>query len=756
MATDLAIAPVLRVVPPAIHEQNLQREAIQTYDAQQAAKYVPAYDGLASYIRNQYDAFKNHRNSAAGWGERLLEAQRTFSGKYNTQKLAEIKRFGGSEVYARLTAMKCRGATALLRDIYLAPERPWDIKGPADPDIPPNIIQAVTQLVEMEIQGLVQAGAMAPDAGMIRDRTVQLMDAARSGSKKAANKRAKLIRDKIEEILDEGGFYNALAEFIVDIPQFPYACLKGPTVRIVPTVSWDQSNTRGVFNNQLPAPPARPAPPDASNPVPGVRQVPRMTWQRVSPFDIYWSPGASDIGDATVIERTRLTRGELNDLLDLPGFNHDAVRGVLNDYGRGGLFDNWDATDSERAMNENRENPLWNQTGIINCLEFHGNVQGRMLLEPGYGFTLQSIPDPLRDYMVQCWIIGTYVIKVQLSPTPRRRHPYYISSFEKIPGTPVGNGLPDILSDIQDVANATLRSLVNNLSIASGPQVVINRDRAAPGADMEDLYPWKRWYMQSDPFGNNQVPPVDFFQPSSNVRDLLQTYQFFSQLADDLSAIPRYLSGQGAPGGAGRTASGLSMLMSNASKILQTVAANVDRDVMSPALTDVYDLLMLTDTTGLLHGDETIKVMGVNVAIQRETQRARQIEFLTATANPLDAQIMGAKGRAAVLRSVSQTIGLEGEEVVPNEDQIDKMQKAQDTAPPPPQPGEEEKVKAGIPGAGVANPPPRGAIPASASPASAGAQAQGMRRGPTSTGDMGPRLNFSQQRPQPRINGGVG
>ena len=65
---------------------------------------------------------------------------------------------------------------------------------------------------------------------------------------------------------------------------------------------------------------------------------------------------------------------------------------------------------------------------------------------------------------------------------------------------------------------------------------------------------------------------------------------------------------------------------------------------MQPALTDVYDLLMLTDTTGLLHGDETIRVLGVNVAIQRETQRARQIEFLTATANPLDAQIMGARG----------------------------------------------------------------------------------------------------------------
>ena len=485
-----------------------------------------------------------------------------------------------------------------------------------------------------------------------------------------------------------------------------------------------------------------------------------MMWSRVSPFDLYWTPGVSDIEDAAVIERTRLTRAEINDLLDLPGFNHDAVRGVLDDYGRGGLFDNWDSTDSERAVNESRENPLMNRSGVINCLEFHGNVQGRLLLEQGYGFTPEEIPDPLRDYMVQAWLIGTYIIKVQISPSPRRRHPYFITSFEKIPGTPVGNGLPDILSDIQDVANATLRALVNNLSISSGPQVVVNRDRVAPGADVDNIFPWKRWHMVSDPFGNNSVAPVSFFQPPSNARDLLQVYQFFSTLADDLSAIPRYLAGQGAPGGAGRTASGLSMLMTNASKILQTVAANIDRDVMSPALTEVYDLLMLTDTTGLLHGDETIKVMGVNVAIQRETQRARQLEFLTATANPLDAQIMGAKGRAAVLRSVSKTIGMDGEEIVPNEDQIAKMQQAQESAPPPPPPGQEAQVKAGVPGAGApAKPPPtpagpqrRGAIP------SAAAQAQGMQRGPTSTADMGPRTNLQQQRPgsPPRIAGGVG
>ena len=87
--------------------------------------------------------------------------------------------------------------------------------------------------------------------------------------------------------------------------------------------------------------------------------------------------------------------------------------------------------------------------------------------------------------------------------------------------------------------------------------------------------------------------------------------------------------------------SGLAMLMGNASKILQTVSANIDREIMEPALLQLADLIMLTDTTGLFTGEEKISVQGVQVAIQKETMRQRQIEWLQATNNPTDMHIMG-------------------------------------------------------------------------------------------------------------------
>lgn len=690
MSTGPSAIGVLRVVGGAD-----TTAAIDAADKQRALAALPAPDpdmnGLASYLHDQYDLMRRHRdNSASGWSNRLLNAIRVFNGQYSPEDLHAIRQFKGSEVYARLIAMKCRGTSSLLRDVYLGPDKSWSLIPDEDPQIPPTILQAIQQLIMAELGQARQSGQPI-NPNQVRDRADQLTTAARDAAKAKAARQSKVAEDKIQEILNEGGFYTSLAEFITDLPLFPYACIKGPMVRLRTNVTWKGN-------------------------VPIVTTDPKLIWMRVSPFDLFWTPGVSDIADANVIERSRLTRADINDLLDLPGYNQAEVRAVLDEYGRGGLYDNWDQTDSERAIQENREDPRLNRSGLIACLEFQGYAQGRLLLEAGMDPSL--IPDELRDYFVQGWLIGRHVIKVQIAPSPRKRHQYFVSSFEKVPGTPVGNGLPDILQDIQTICNSTVRSLVNNLSMASGPQVVVNDDRLSDGEDGEEMYPWKRWHIRADPMGNNTEPPISFFQPTSNAQELLSVYTAFTSLADELSAIPKYMTGNAPAGGAGRTASGLSMLMSNSAKILQTVAANIDRDVMEGLLQALYDMVLLTDTTGLLTGEEEIRVMGVNVAIQRETQHARQLEFLQITANPLDMQIIGPKGRAAVLRTISDNLGMTGQEIVPSEEQIDAQQKAAQAI------------------AAQQNIPGHGGMGQNA------AQTQGNQQSPPITGNTGPATNI--------------
>lgn len=643
---------VLQVIPPAaLDAQDQNRASMQAKATDNAQSQMqPDVSTLVSYIKGQFEIFRNHRNTQSGWSERLLIALRAFNGQYDSTKLHQIRRWGGSEVYMRMIAQKCRAASSLLRDIYLGPDRPWALKPSSDPEIPDGISQKIDQLVKSEAQMIQQTMGQPASPMDLQSRKKALLESATDAAKKKAADQASDSEDKIDEILREGGFYHALAEFLVDLPIFPFACIKGPVVRVVPSVTW---------------------PPGGGQP--SVQMKPTLTWERVSPFDLWWTPGVSSIENANIIEKSQITRAELNELRTLPGYNQAEIQAVLDEYGRGGLYDNWDMTDAERAVLESRENPAWNRSGMMSMMIFNGNVQGRVLQD--YGIAVQ---DELGDTHVQVWCIGSHVIKAQLSPSPRMRHPYFITSFEKVPGTPVGNGLTDLLSDIQEAANATMRSLINNLSIASGPQVVIDDDQVDPSENSEDLFPWKRWHARKNMLsgGPNSKDPISFFQPMDNSDKHIKVLEYLTGVADDVSAIPKYVGGS-AGGNAGRTASGLAMLMGNASKILQTVSANVDREVMEPALLQLFDLILLTDTSGLLTGEEQVSVQGVNVSIQRETQRQRQIEFLQATANPIDQKIVGLKGRGQILRAVSSTIGLTGDEIVPDDDKLDKMQQAE-------------------------------------------------------------------------------
>jgi hypothetical protein len=597
---------------------------------------------LGAFIDNQFSIMSRHRDGASGWSDRLVTAMRVFNGQYDSQKLMEIRKFGGSQIYARLIATKCRGATSLLRDIYLNTDKPWGLEPTPDPVLPDDITTAIGQLVEAEVGNAMRGMQEPPSPEMIRDRVKQLFSAAKKAATKKAREEAEVAFQKLDDILVEGEFYEALSAMLTDIPLFPFCCLKGPVVRVTPQVTW-REGTATVINK------------------------PQMFWNRVSPFDIWWTPGVSNIKDAAVIERSRLTRSDLNELIGLPGYDQQAISEVLRWYGRSGYVEASASTvDTPRAVMESREDPRMNESGLIDMLEYHGYVQGTMLADYG-----MAVDDPLKDYFVDAFKIGRYIIKVQLSPSLRKRPYYYVTSFEKVPGTVVGNALPDILSDVGDAANAALRSLINNMSIASGPQVVINDDRVSDNQDGDELYPWKRWHVTTDPLGsNNGQQPVVFFNADSHATELLGVYEKFSQIADELSAIPRYITGSERLGGAGRTASGLAMLMGNAAKILQTVASNIDKDIIEPSIMELYDLVMLTDKTGMLRGDEAIKVLGVNVAMQRETQRQRQLEFLQITANPIDSQITGVRGRATVLREVSRGIGLPGEDIVPPDDEI--------------------------------------------------------------------------------------
>jgi hypothetical protein len=134
------------------------------------------------------------------------------------------------------------------------------------------------------------------------------------------------------------------------------------------------------------------------------------------------------------------------------------------------------------------------------------------------------------------------------------------------------------------------------------------------------------------------------------------------------------------------------------------VCANIDREVMTPLLRELLDLILLTDRSGMLTGEEEVQPKGVVVAVQRETLRQRQLEFLQLTGNPIDMQIIGPNGRAKVLRAVSTGIGLDGEDIVPSDEQMKAQTQASQAA----------AITQGVPGHAMGapgQPPGHGGLP---------------------------------------------
>jgi hypothetical protein len=180
------------------------------------------------------------------------------------------------------------------------------------------------------------------------------------------------------------------------------------------------------------------------------------------------------------------------------------------------------------------------------------------------------------------------------------------------------------------------------------------------------MHPWRIWQFTSDPMHGTPQPPIQFFQPTSNLQELMVLFEKWGTLADEYSGIPRYMTGDARAGGAGRTASGLSMLMTNAGKMITSVVGNIDIRIMEPVLERLYYYNMMYADDPDLKGDVCIVARGASAIEAKESAQVRRNEFLATTANPIDMSIVGVEGRAAVLRETAKGLDMDVDKVVPD------------------------------------------------------------------------------------------
>jgi len=198
-------------------------------------------------------------------------------------------------------------------------------------------------------------------------------------------------------------------------------------------------------------------------------------------------------------------------------------------------------------------------------------------------------------------------------------------------------------------------SFFHNLAISSGPQAVVDIAQLPPGEDITDMYPWKIWQINSDQaMGSSVRPPLNFFVPPSIARELMEVYKFFSSEADNKTGVPKYAYGGEAKGGALGTATGFSMMMSNAARGIKNVVSHIDYGIIKPTIerTHEFQLLFFNDPEYFV-GDIKIIARGSSALIAKEQAAVRRNELLQiVVSSPPVLEIIGQVGLASMLKEI--------------------------------------------------------------------------------------------------------
>lgn len=638
---------ILQMMGAQDTQQAFDERAQQTRDNANPNLAQPkVVSSLSQHVTTCWEVAKHHKLNMTN---RLTDCLRRRKGVYGSTMLANIQKSGGSEIFMGITGAKCRHAKSWISDLYNPTgDKPFLLTPTPVQDLPPTLKE---QLIQKTMQGALEMGVPEQEAfALMKKHESRLKDELDQEGEKRMEKMATFI----EDVLCEGNWRREFDEFLDDLTTYPSAILKGVVFKQKKTIKWLQ-----IENGEF---------------VPKAEMGISKEFRRVSPFDYYPMPNTVNIGDSGSCEHIRYTAADLANMRGMKGYSRKAIEQVLLEHRNHGHKE-WLFEANERERLEGRDNSDSYRYELFDAVEYNGNVQGHQLIEWGMGRDL--IQDPYEEYPVSVTQIGTNVIRALINPDPSGRPPYFKSSWLNVPNSFWGEALPEVIADIQDAANATARSLMNNMAMGSAPQTAIDVSMLPTGASATAIHPRKVWlYDGSKGSHRGGSAGVTFFSPEIKANELLTVYERFERYADDKSGIPSYMSGSDQGAGAARTASGLSMLMNAASKSIKDVVRNIDIGVIEPAIGSVFTTLMLDpEVPKEIKGDAKAKARGSDALMHKEAALMRQQELLQLTNNPTDLAIIGNEGRLEQLREVFKTGDVPIDRILPTKEKLQEQQK---------------------------------------------------------------------------------
>jgi len=583
--------------------------------------------------------------------DRWLKDLRQYRGEYDPEILAKLhpKR---SKAFLSFTRSKVKTVTSRMTDLLFPAngKKNWGIQPTPIPELSPEVKQNIME----QIQQLSQSGQLPSQEQIMRILNDEANRRSDNMQKEMEDQLAELAyRDIIRNCIHSGGIYGT-------------GILKGPLAKEKIAKRWFPDGKGNWVTVEIPS------------------MLPYCEFVPI--WDIYPDMSARKSEDMRYIfQRYSMNRNQLYELGLRSDFNGDAINAYLKAYPEGdasyktheeqlrAMASGPETTSSQEHEQLGAGGPVY-RTGKFEVLEYWGFLSSKDIIALGIDIPEEQLG---LEFAANIWMIGDVIVKGIMSPLRGVTFPYHFYYYEKDDTSIFGEGIPTIMRDVQTLLNAAIRAMLDNAAISAGPIIEANMNLLEPGEDPTDLFPFR--VFKRDGVGlEAQQNAITVHTLPSYTQEFMLMVNMFVDLADEVTTTPRYLAGNdqmGKSGGAQRTASGLSMLMSAANITLKDQVKNFDDGITVPFIKGLYFWNMQFNYKPDIKGDFEVDAKGSSSLIAKEVMSEHLNTFLQATTNDIDMMYIK---RDNLLREVVKNLDLDALDLIKSRDQVKIEQKQRD------------------------------------------------------------------------------
>ena len=626
----------------------------------------PTVGNIVGFVEQKFSTADTARYSDE---QRWIKAYRNYRGIYGPD--VQFTSTEKSKIFVKVTKTKVLAAYGQITDVLFGGNKfpitidpttlPEGVSESVHFDSNPQVDQMSKQAGDDELQKLMPGETLVDfkeRVGGMQGKLSPVEDKLKEGpgttptaiTSHPAMVAAKKMEKKIHDQLEESNANKQLRTAAFECALFGTGIMKGPFALDKEYPNWDEN---GDYN-------------------PTIKTVPQTS--SVSIWNLYPDPDASNMEEASyVIERHKMSRSQLRALKRRPFFRTNAVNAAI-DLGESYTKEWWEQVMEDAGQETKSER--------YQVLEFWGYVDTSLLEDHDI-----DIPKELKnaeEVSVNIWICNGQVLRLVMNPFTPSYLPYYAVPVEVNPYSFFGVGIAENMDDTQTLMNGFMRMSVDNAALSGNLLIEIDETNLVPGQDLS-VYPGKVFRRQGGAPGQSIFGTK--FPNVSN--ENMQMFDKARQLSDESTGLASFSHGQTGVSGVGRTASGISMLMSAANGSIRTVVKNVDDYLLGPLGKAFFSFNMQFDFDPEIKGDLEVKAQGTESLMANEVRSQRLMQFLGVVSNPALAPFAKMD---YIVREIAKSMDLDPDKVANSLGdaavQAEILKKFQEANPPPaPPPG---------------------------------------------------------------------